>query len=67
MLRIERRGGVEVITLERPEARNALHPDLIARLSDTLATTNDDDGIRVVILTVDAYVRRVTGSAQRTR
>lgn len=47
----ERRDRIQVITLNRPAARNALHPDLISRLSATLAATTADDGIRAVILT----------------
>lgn len=39
-----------IITLNRPEKRNALDPEMIRRLKDALATAEQDDGVRVVIL-----------------
>lgn len=51
MLSTERRNTVELITLHRPEKRNALHPDLIAQLAAALQAIDADDGIRVVVLT----------------
>lgn len=47
----EQRERVQLITLARPEKRNSLHPDMIRRLSETLAGTNVDDRTRVVVLT----------------
>ncbi|MGY6704250.1 enoyl-CoA hydratase-related protein [Roseinatronobacter sp.] len=46
-----RNGAVLVLTLNRPEARNALSPELICRLADTLADAADDPDIRCIILT----------------
>lgn len=51
MLITERRGVVLLITLNRPDKRNALHPDLIAALSETLAETATDATLNVVVLT----------------
>ena len=43
--------NVLVLTLNRPEARNALSPALINGVSDTLKKAVDDDGVRAVIIT----------------
>src|SRR5205807_7841503 len=47
----KREGFVLVLTLNRPEARNALSPELIGGLSDALKAAADDDGVRAVIIT----------------
>jgi len=47
----ERRGGVEVLTLNRPEKRNALNKDLLTALGDTFAELETDDDVRVIVLT----------------
>jgi enoyl-CoA hydratase len=51
MLITERRNAVLVITLNRPEKRNSLHPDLISNLAQTLARTEKDESLNVVVLT----------------
>lgn len=51
MLMTERRGAVLLVTLNRPDKRNALHPDLIAALGETLAATATDAALNVVVLT----------------
>ncbi len=43
--------GIARITLNRPEKRNALSPELIAALTDSLAQSAKDQAIRVVLLT----------------
>jgi enoyl-CoA hydratase/carnithine racemase len=43
--------SVLVLTLNRPEARNALSPALINGLSDELKAATDDDGVRAVVIT----------------
>jgi methylglutaconyl-CoA hydratase len=43
--------GIARITLNRPEKRNALSPELIAELSAALADSARDANVRVVILT----------------
>jgi methylglutaconyl-CoA hydratase len=40
--------GIARITLNRPEKRNALNPELIAALSETLARSSHDAAVRVV-------------------
>jgi len=51
MLIIERRKAVLLITLNRPEKRNSLHPDLIRDLARTLTQTRDDESLNVVVIT----------------
>lgn len=42
---------VATVTLNRPEARNALSSALLSALSDALTQLNDDDDVDVIILT----------------
>ncbi len=51
MLRIERRARVLLLTLDRAEKRNSLHPDLIGRLSGALADAANDESLNVVVIT----------------
>jgi enoyl-CoA hydratase len=48
---LERRGHVAIITLNRPEARNALNPEVIVRLAQAWQEVDDDDGLRVAVIT----------------
>jgi enoyl-CoA hydratase len=47
----ERRGGVEILTLNRPEKRNALNKELLDALATAMAEIEADDDVRVVVLT----------------
>jgi enoyl-CoA hydratase len=47
----ERRGHVVLLTMNRPERRNALSLDMIVRLADAWDAIDADDTIRSVILT----------------
>jgi enoyl-CoA hydratase len=47
----KREGFVLVLTLNRPEARNALSPALITGLRDALRDAADDDDVRAVVIT----------------
>src|SRR6202051_2597383 len=49
----EKRGQIGIITLSRPQARNAWGEDYNAALKELLPQIEDDPGIRVVILTGD--------------
>lgn len=51
MLRIEAHDAIRIITLDRPDKANALHPDLISRLGDALDETDGDADVHVVLLT----------------
>jgi enoyl-CoA hydratase len=48
---VEREGAVMVLTMNRPEARNAFSPQMLSLLDDAWAEAEADDGVRVVILT----------------
>jgi enoyl-CoA hydratase len=50
-LLVERDGGVAIVTLNRPQAMNALTAALRATLADTFVALEADESIRVVILT----------------
>ena len=47
----ERLGGVALLTLNRPEARNAISPQMACLLADALTEAAADDAVRVVVLT----------------
>jgi enoyl-CoA hydratase/carnithine racemase len=47
----ERRGHVEILTINRPEARNAINGDVSLAMSSTLDELETDDDCWVVILT----------------
>ena len=48
---VEQRGAVRILRLNRPEARNALSPELIGELGVSLDAAVADDGVRAVVLT----------------
>ena len=48
---VETRGFVRVLTLDRPERRNALSSALQAHLVEELLGCAEDDGVRAVVLT----------------
>ena len=47
----ERQGSVAVITLNRPEARNAMSPEVLVRLADIWDEVATDDEVRVAVIT----------------
>jgi enoyl-CoA hydratase len=51
VLERDRQGAVEVLTLNRPERRNALSSELIAALADTCAELATDEAVRAIVLT----------------
>ena len=51
VLQIERFGGTAVLTLNRPEQRNALDTALRDALADAVAQVRDDASVRAVVLT----------------
>ena len=50
-LLVQRDGPVTVLTLNRPDARNAFSPQMLTRLEDAWEASETDDDVRVVILT----------------
>jgi enoyl-CoA hydratase len=47
----ERRGAVTVLRLNRPEARNALNPELLSAVGLAMLEAEDDPDVRAVVLT----------------
>lgn len=47
----ERRGSVAVVTMNRPEARNALNADLVAALPAAIREADADTSVRAIVLT----------------
>lgn len=50
-LLVEKQGHVVTVTLNRPEARNAFSPEMMARMADAWDQIDGDDEVRVAILT----------------
>ena len=50
-LLVERNGHVMVLTMNRPEARNAFSPEMLVGLDTAWSEAEADDAVRVVILT----------------
>jgi enoyl-CoA hydratase/carnithine racemase len=51
LLSLERRGEVAVVTLRRPEKRNALSIELRVELADAFTRLGDDDAVGCVVVT----------------
>lgn len=47
----EKSDGLAVVTMNRPEVRNALNPEMLCRLADAWQDITDDPDVRVGILT----------------
>jgi enoyl-CoA hydratase/carnithine racemase len=47
----ERRGDVAVLTLNRPEVRNALHPDQLGEMREILAALAEDQSLKLLAIT----------------
>ena len=45
------RDGIAELTMNRPEKRNALSPEMLVRMAQAWRTVRDDDDIRVAVLT----------------
>ncbi|MBO9354762.1 enoyl-CoA hydratase [Bordetella petrii] len=50
-LKLKQTGRVAVITLDRPQAMNALSPDLTRELAEVIDLLEQDDGVAVLVLT----------------
>ena len=48
---VEKEGAILIVTLNRPEKRNAINSEVMCRLYDAWTKLNDDDDLRVGILT----------------
>jgi methylglutaconyl-CoA hydratase len=49
-LRLERRGATAIVTLDRPDVRNAFNARLIAELRDAFTRLDADEDVRAVVL-----------------
>lgn len=49
-VRVTRDGPVATLTLDRPDRRNALSPELMAQLADAVRDAGRDPGVRIVVL-----------------
>lgn len=50
-LRVHDDGGIRILTIDRPESKNALHGPLRSELRAAAAEADRDDDVRVVVLT----------------
>src|SRR4051812_50067020 len=50
-LLVERDGHVLTLTMNRPERKNAFSPEMLVMLADAWQELEDDDNLRVAILT----------------
>ena len=48
---VEKEGAILIVTLNRPEKKNAINSEVMCRLYDAWKKLNDDDELRVAILT----------------
>ncbi|MEM7251381.1 MAG: enoyl-CoA hydratase-related protein [Pseudomonadota bacterium] len=62
-LHYEKQGAIGVVTLSRPEARNAWGPDYNDGLRECMAEMEDDDDIRCAVLTGDEDGRAFSAGA----
>ena len=65
-LLIEDRASVRILTMNRPDKRNALNQALTQALLDALHATEADDGVRSIVLTGRPSARVPTSANSRT-
>lgn len=51
MIKSEKKNNIAIITLNRPEKRNALHPFLVEQLKNKLGEFEKDDSVKSLIIT----------------
>ncbi len=51
VVEFEQQGHIAVVTINRPETRNAFSPEVLVRLADAWRTVEHDDDIRVAVIT----------------
>src|SRR3954466_5023442 len=51
ILRFERRDGIALLTLDRPERLNAIGSDTVALLHEVLAEVESDASLRAIVIT----------------
>jgi enoyl-CoA hydratase len=50
-IRVETQGGIQVITIDAPQRRNALTPEMLCRLADAFMGFSTDPALRVAVIT----------------
>jgi enoyl-CoA hydratase/carnithine racemase len=65
MLRTETDDGVLIVTLARPERRNAIDAELAAKLREVFEAAADDAGVRALILTGEGKAFSAGGDLSR--
>ncbi len=66
-MRVERRGGVEIWTLDRPQARNALDAATFHDLEQAAGRAAGDEALRAIVLTGDGDVFASGGDLRELR
>src|SRR5438270_12124685 len=73
MILVERRGAVGVVTLNRPERRNAYRPRMGLEMRHAFAELEADDAVRAIVVTgagrdfcVGADMERGSGTFKRS-
>lgn len=56
LLRVERNGAIDVWTIARPEAKNALSFALMAELAQAIEAASEDTSLRAIVLTSEGNV-----------
>lgn len=51
MIKYELKNEIGILTLNRPEKRNSLHPELVSQMKSKLIKAGDDDSVKVLIIT----------------
>ena len=51
MIKYETKDEIGIITLNRPEKRNSLHPELVKQMKDKIKELENDDSVKVLIIT----------------
>lgn len=50
-IKVEKNGGIAVVTIDRPEVRNALNSQAWQELRDTMLSLDDDESVHVIVIT----------------
>jgi enoyl-CoA hydratase/carnithine racemase len=50
LLLVQKEGNIGTLTINRPERRNALNPEILSQLGDTLNSLKEEGEIRVVVI-----------------
>ena len=58
-------GGIAVLRLERPEARNAMNTQMLAELLEHLAVARSDDAVRVLVISSSDHLGLSAGADVR--